>query len=169
MDLSPPLFITSCHIFWMCSTPSARPLLLMFHTDRIITQINSSLDLYRVLRSGTFTLAKKSWSHGLISVEYGGCSWISHCQRRKRSVSAAVWLLALSWKRWGSVPPSVVVCSWVHAITISSPKWRNHCEGPGTIQDINLSILYGGGQYGTSSEMDKLMVYDSLQTFGKRC
>ena len=30
---------------------------------------------------------------------------------------------------------------WVHAITISSPKWKNHCEEPGTTQEINLSML----------------------------
>ena len=38
---------------------------------------------------------------------------------------------------WGSVPPSVMVFSWVYAITISSPKWKNHCEGPGTTQEMN--------------------------------
>ena len=30
---------------------------------------------------------------------------------------------------------------WVHAIAISSPKWKNHCKGPGTTQEINLSVL----------------------------
>ena len=29
---------------------------------------------------------------------------------------------------------------WVHAITISSPKWNNHCEGPGTTQEMNLPV-----------------------------
>ena len=61
---------------------------------------------------------------------------------------------------WGSVTPSVVVFSWVHAITISSPKWKNHCESPGTTQEMNLSVLRGG-QYGTSTKMDALMVYDT--------
>ena len=42
---------------------------------------------------------------------------------------------------WDSVPPSVIVFSWVHAITISSPKWKNHCEGPATTQEMNLSML----------------------------
>ena len=27
---------------------------------------------------------------------------------------------------------------WGHAITISSPKWKNHYEGPGTTQEMNL-------------------------------
>ena len=30
---------------------------------------------------------------------------------------------------------------WLHAITISSPKWKNHCEGPGTTQEMNFSVL----------------------------
>ena len=37
----------------------------------------------------------------LISGEDGGCSRILHYQRRKRSVTAAVWLLALSWRMMG--------------------------------------------------------------------
>ena len=34
----------------------------------------------------------------VISGEYGGCSRISHYQQHKSSVTAAVWLLALSWR-----------------------------------------------------------------------
>ena len=30
---------------------------------------------------------------------------------------------------------------WVHAITISSPRRANHCEGPGITQEMNLSVL----------------------------
>ena len=30
---------------------------------------------------------------------------------------------------------------WVHVIMISSPKWKNHCEKPGTTQEMNLSML----------------------------
>ena len=30
-----------------------------------------------------------------------------------------------------------------HAITISSLKWKNHCEGPDTTQDMNLSNAIG--------------------------
>ena len=29
----------------------------------------------------------------------------------------------------------------VHVITISSPKWKNHCGGPRTTQEMNLSVL----------------------------
>ena len=48
----------------------------------------------------------------------------------------------------------------------SSSKWRNHCEGPGTTQEMNLPVLKGG-QYRTR-EMDALMAYDAFQTFGWR-
>ena len=30
---------------------------------------------------------------------------------------------------------------WIHAITISSPKWKSHYEGPGWRQEKNLSLL----------------------------
>ena len=29
----------------------------------------------------------------------------------------------------------------VHVITISPPKWKNHCEEPGTTHEMNLSVL----------------------------
>ena len=46
------------------------------------------------------------------------------------------------YEEWvGSAPPSVIVFSWDRAITISSPNWKSHCEGPGTTQEINLSML----------------------------
>ena len=51
-----------------------------------------------------------------------------------------------------------------HAITMSSPKLKKHCEGPGTTQEMNLS----SGQYETSTKVDALLVYDAFQTFGKR-
>ena len=38
---------------------------------------------------------------------------------------------------------------------------QEHCEGPGTTQEMNLSVLQGG-QYGTSTKMDAQMVYDSF-------
>ena len=30
---------------------------------------------------------------------------------------------------------------WVHVIMISLPKWKNHCEGCGTTQEMSLSLL----------------------------
>ena len=82
-------------------SPSAHPPLLMFRIDRPIAPISSSLVLYRVPLSGSLTLAKRSQSHGLIFGEYGGCSRNFHYQRRNRSVTAAVWLLALPWRMVG--------------------------------------------------------------------
>ena len=46
--------------------PSARTSLLMLRIDRPIARINSSLVLYRVPQSDSFTLVKRSKSHGLI-------------------------------------------------------------------------------------------------------
>ena len=52
-------------MFGRSRTPSARPSLLMFHIDRPITRISSYLVFYLVPRSGSFTLVKRSQSHGL--------------------------------------------------------------------------------------------------------
>ena len=68
---------------------------------------------------------------------------------------------------WGSVPPSAVIFSWVNVIMISSRKWKKHCKGPSTTEEVNLSMLQGS-QYRTSTKMDLLMVYNYFQTFGKR-
>ncbi|KAJ4426542.1 hypothetical protein ANN_27356 [Periplaneta americana] len=46
-------------------------------------------------------------------------------------------------------------------------KVKENCEGPGAIPEMNLSVLKGG-QYGTSTKMDAVMVYNAFQTFGKR-
>ena len=59
----------------------------------------------------------------------------------KRSVKQQCDFLHCHEELWGSIPPSVVVFSWVHAIMICSLKWKNHCEGPSTTQDMKLSIL----------------------------
>ena len=31
--------------------------------------------------------------------------------------------------------------TWVHAITISLPEWKNHCERPGKTQEVKLAML----------------------------
>ena len=54
------LFITVCQMFGRRRTPLARPPLLMFRIDRPIARVSSSLVLYRVPRSGSFILAKRS-------------------------------------------------------------------------------------------------------------
>ena len=81
-------------------TPSAPPYLLMFRLDRPIAGIRSSLVLYRLPCSVSLALWRRHYR--CISGEYGGCSRISHYQRRKTSVTAAaVWLIALSWRMMG--------------------------------------------------------------------
>ena len=61
--------------------PSARPSLLIFLTDRPIARISSSLVLYRVPRSDSFTLAKSRprWSSG-----YHTRLWIRGSRVRSR-------------------------------------------------------------------------------------
>ena len=87
--------MTFCQMFGRRRAPSERSSLLMFHIDRPIARISSSLVLYRVPRSGSF--GEEIVLAGLISGEYGECSRIPHAQRRKMSVTAVVWLLAFSW------------------------------------------------------------------------
>ena len=58
-------------------TPSTRPSFLIFHIDRPIARISSPLVLYRFPRIISFTLAKRSLSHWLISGRYSGCSRIN--------------------------------------------------------------------------------------------
>ena len=52
---------------------------------------------------------------------------------------------------------------WLHAITTYSPKWKNHYENP-----VHHKRWSYPCQYGTSINMDTLIVYDAFQTFGKR-
>ena len=59
-----PLFITLTNV-WKGRTLWGCPYLFMFHIDRPIARISSSLVLDRVPRSCSFTLAKRSYSNGL--------------------------------------------------------------------------------------------------------
>ena len=61
----PRLFITFRQMSGRLRSPSAIPSLLMFLIDCLIAWISSYLVLYRVHRSGSFTLAKGTQSHGL--------------------------------------------------------------------------------------------------------
>ena len=60
-----PLFITFCQMFARSHTPSVRPSLFVFHTDCLIAQISSSLVLYQVSHSGSFTGEEIviAWTH----------------------------------------------------------------------------------------------------------
>ena len=83
---------------------------------------------------------------------------------RSHTASVTVLLRRWKWEIWNIHRTHPM---WVHAITITSPTWKNHCEAPGTTQKMNLSVLHGS-RYGTSTKMEALMVYDAFQTFGKR-
>ena len=103
-----------------------------------------------------------AWTH--IAGEYGACSRISHCQQHKRSMTAAVWLLALSWRmmvfsttKCHFPPPSP--CNYELFPKVKEPlrgTWYNTWEK--LICVIGLSI----------HNINKLMVYSTFQTFGKR-
>ena len=75
---------------------------------------------------------------------------VSHCQRCKRSVTAAaVWLLALSWRIMGSESPSVVVFSWAQgegaaARTCSSSIYYYHT----LFINISKYLIFVAGQRG---------------------
>ena len=122
LQYSASLIYQFCQIFGSRRTPSAHQSFFIFRIDCSIAQISSFLVLYRVPCSGSFTLTRRSQSHGLISGEYGGCFRISHSQRRKRSVTAAaVWLLALSWRMMGF---STTKCR--RFLLSAKPRW---CAG----------------------------------------
>ena len=95
--IAPPLFITFCQMFRRRHAPSARPSLLMFRIDCHIARICSCLCC-----AGSLAVVLSLWRRNLncmnSSVNYGGCSRISHCQRRKRSVTAAVVVPCIAMK-----------------------------------------------------------------------
>ena len=61
-SIATPLFINFFQMFGRHRTPSAHPSLLMFCIDCPVAWISSSLALYWVPHSSSFTLAKRSWS-----------------------------------------------------------------------------------------------------------
>ena len=128
-------------------------------------RISSPLVLYWVPRGVSFTLANRLQSHGLRTT-LGGTephhsSW--QCKESHRCCCHR----PLASLEMGDSGTSTVLTRYVIRPTISSPNWKNHCEGPDTAQEMNLFMLWGG-QYGTSTKMDTLMVCGAFQTFGKR-
>ena len=90
--------MTFCQMFGRRRSPSARPSLLIFRTDSPKARISSCPVLYRVLRSGSFTLA----------MNYHGFGWVWWMFQnlplpavQEVQTAAAVWLLALSWRMMG--------------------------------------------------------------------
>ena len=106
-----PIFITFCQMFGSCLTPSARPSLLMFHINRPIARITSTLELYLAVvlslwrryytpmdscRVSTVNVQESPIVSGTRGLLQQRCDSL-HCLEK--------------W--WGSVPPSVVVFSQV--------------------------------------------------------
>ena len=60
-----PPYLSIFQVFGGRSTPSARPTSFRFRLDRPIARISSSFVLYRVSRSGSLILVKRSYSHKL--------------------------------------------------------------------------------------------------------
>ena len=112
-----PLFISFSQMCGRRRILSARISLLMFRTDRPIPRISSSIVLHRAPLSGSFFMTMQGVTPLLLPL-----------------ISCAI--------------GNGVFCNihlthsiWVHAMTISSPKWKNLCEAPGTTQEMNLSVL----------------------------
>ena len=117
---------------WKCRTPSARPSLLMFRIDLPIARISSSLCC-----TGSLAQILSLWRKDRDRMDSHRASTMDVSEFPIANSSRDPWQqrcdsLYCHEEWWGSVPPSVVVFSWVHAITISSPKWKNHWQGPGT-------------------------------------
>ena len=116
-------------------TPSMCPSLLMFRIDHLIARISSSLVLYRVPHSGSFT-----WRRDRKHMDSCEVSTVDVPESPIASGTRGVWQQQLcdpwhyheEWRDY--VPPSIHVFSSVHGIMISSAKWKNHCGGPGTTQ-----------------------------------
>ena len=108
----------------------------MFRIDRLLTRISSSLVLYRALvevhsfwrRDGNGENENTWW--------YRTPSFFMAMQEVTPLMLSRTFWGAASGRFWKFLRSRPI---WVHAITISSPKWKNHCEGPGTTQDMNLS------------------------------
>ena len=89
-----------------------------------------------------------------------------HSSWNARSPTAAVMDLLRRWQweiLWNIQCTHLI---WVHMITISSPQRKNHCQGSGTVQEVVLSVVWGG-LYKTSTYMDAQFVYDAFQRFCK--
>ena len=104
------LFISFCQMFGRRRTPSARPSCVIPDPSQCFLshwQRNRiRMDSYRV---STIDVPESPISSGARGPWQQRCDSL-HCHE----------------ECWSSVPSSVVVFSWVHAITISSPKWNIH-------------------------------------------
>ena len=165
-----PLFITFCQMFGRCCTPSAHPSLLMFCIDHPIAWISSSLVLYRVPRSGSFT-CKEIAIVWLIS----GDGWI-RWMFQNLPLSAAQEVRDSSSR----VTPCIVMKNvgvLYHQVLSFSPKSMRLCSlrpnertagrDPIAYKTSDELIRAKGLLIRNINKMDTLMVYDAFQTFGK--
>ena len=129
-----------------------------YSTDKFISYVVLGPSQWFFLFSEEFVIAQTQEKTTTLVVEN---SIILHDNARGHIVAAVTNLKVRFWNVHLTHP------IWFHAIEISSPKWKNHCERPDTTQEMNLFELEGG-QYGTSTKMGALMVYDAFQTFVKR-
>ena len=139
-----PLFITFLLMFGSHHKPSARPYLMMLRIDRPIARISSFLVLYFVprmvvslcrrdhncmdsYRVSTVDVPESPIASGPRGLWQQGCDSL-HCHEE-------CWVL---YHQLSSFSPESMQ---FHAVKFSSPKWKNHCEGPGTTREMNLSLL----------------------------
>ena len=64
---------------------------------------------------------------------------ILHDNAKNQTAAAVMDLLCSGNGRFWYIHRTHLI--WIHAITISSPKRKNHCEGSGTTQEMNLPVL----------------------------
>ena len=107
---------------WKASTPTVHPSLLMFHTDHPTAWISWSLVLYRVPRSGSFTLAETviTWTHIGAQEVCESSSSVTPC---------------IVMKHDGVMYSPE---SWMNVVLQENEEVGS--KGPGTTQEMNLSI-----------------------------
>ena len=129
------LFITFCKISGRRSTPSARPSLLMFRIDRPIARISSSLVLYRVPRSVSFTLARdrnRIDSYRLSTVDVPESPIISGARGPWQQQRSDFLHCHEEW--WGSVQQNVATCFTLSLKTFLCSTTSCHFNfDPGTL------------------------------------
>ena len=157
----PPLFITFCQMFGRRRTPSARPS-LMFRIDRPMDRISSSLGLYVPgLSLWLFHYGEDiviAWTQEKMTI-FGGTE-PHHSSRQCKESHRCCCNGLLAQLAMGDSGTSTVLTQW------ESMWLRFLCQRERTT--ARDPVQHKDGQYGTSTKMDTLMVYDTFWTFGKR-
>ena len=109
-----PLFITFCQMFGRRLTPSARPSLLTFGIDHPIVRIRSSLSYC----TGSLAVVLSLWRRDRNRMDSYRVSMEDIPESSIASGARGPWeqrrdSLHCHEEWWGSVPPGVVVFSWV--------------------------------------------------------